>query len=174
MYRPSHDSPWPRVPKLIGVAAGPRPRCYVASPLGFSEPGRLYYAETYLPSLAEVVEVVDPWALVTEAEIRKARAQGRLRELLAEVGRRNGEAIESSALLVAFLDGQEVDAGTAAELGYAAALGKRCFGFRSDIRQIGDESVGLNLQVESFITRSGGEIVSSLAELVSLLRRIAT
>ena len=32
-----------------------RPRCYVASPLGFTEAGRDYYARVYLPALATVV-----------------------------------------------------------------------------------------------------------------------
>ena len=40
-----------------------RPRCYVASPLGFTEAGRRYYADVYLPALAEVVTPVDPWTL---------------------------------------------------------------------------------------------------------------
>jgi nucleoside 2-deoxyribosyltransferase len=153
------------------VSSGKRPRCYLASPLGFSEAGRHYYEETYLPALAEVVEPVDPWALVTEEELYEARAGGNLRELLTDVGRRNSEAIRASTLLVAFLDGQEHDAGTVAELGYAAGLGKRCFGLRSDLRRIGDETVGLNLQVESFVIESGGKIVASLAELVDALRR---
>jgi nucleoside 2-deoxyribosyltransferase len=153
--------------------SGKRPRCYLASPLGFSEAGRQYYEDTYLPALAQVIEPVDPWTLVTEAELEEARAGGSLRELWADVGRRNSAAIRSSALLAAFLDGQELDAGTVAELGYAAALGKPCFGLRADLRQIGDETVGLNLQVESFVAESGGKIVASLAELVDALRQAA-
>jgi nucleoside 2-deoxyribosyltransferase len=150
-----------------------RPRCYLASPLGFSELGRQYYEDTYIPTLAQVIEPVDPWSLVTKAELEEARLGGSLRKLWTAVGRRNSEAIRSSALLVAFLDGQELDAGTVAELGYAAALGKPCFGLRTDLRQIGDETVGLNLQVESFVAESGGEIVTSLAELVEVLGRAA-
>src|SRR3954454_21843897 len=40
-----------------------RPRCYIASPLGFSEAGRYYYSEVYLRGLARVVDPVDPWSL---------------------------------------------------------------------------------------------------------------
>lgn len=147
------------------------PRCYVASPLGFTEAGREYYGDVYLPALATVVTPVDPWTLTSEREIVEARAAGRQREMALEIGRRNAEAIRSSELLAAFLDGQEPDSGTVAELGYAAALGKPCFGLRSDLRQAGEDGVALNLQVVAFAIDSGGAIVSTLAELVEALRR---
>ena len=152
-----------------------RPRCYVASPLGFSEPGRYYYERVYLPALAEVVEPVDPWALTTADEVEEARAAGPVaeRRLSLEIGRRNAEAIKSSQLLAALLDGQEPDAGTVAEVGYAAGLGLPCFGLRSDFRQSGEAGVAVNLQVESFIDQSGGRIVTSLADLVVALDQAA-
>jgi nucleoside 2-deoxyribosyltransferase len=146
------------------------PRCYVASPLGFAEAGRHYYREVYLPALATVVTPVDPWTLTGEGEIVQARAGGRQREMMLEIGRRNTQAIRSSALLAAFLEGQEPDSGTVAELGYAAALGKPCFGLRSDLRQAGEDGVALNLQIEAFAIDSGGAIVATLAELVEALR----
>ena len=148
-----------------------RQRCYIASPLGFTEPGRRYQADVYLPALAAVVDPVDPWALVTPDELAVARARGAERELALTIGRRNTEAIRSCSLLVAHLDGQEVDSGTAAEVGYAAALGLTCFGWRSDLRQAGEPGVRVNLQLESFIVDSGGEIAGSLPELLSLLGR---
>jgi nucleoside 2-deoxyribosyltransferase len=146
-----------------------RPRCYVASPLGFTEAGRDYYQRVYLPALATVIEPVDPWALTGPGEFAQARRAGRLRELALAVGRRNAEAIRSCRLLAAHLDGQEPDAGTASEVGYAAALGLRCFGLRSDLRQSGEEGVAVNLQVQTFISDSGGRIVTALPELVSAL-----
>ncbi len=148
-----------------------RQRCYVAGPLGFTEPGRRYHEEVYLPALAAVVEPVDPWALTTPEELARARAQGRQRELALEIGRRNAAAIRSCRLLVAHLDGQEVDSGTAAEVGYAAALGLACFGWRSDLRDAGEPGVRINLQLESFIVGSGGTIAGSLDELLTELAR---
>jgi nucleoside 2-deoxyribosyltransferase len=148
------------------------PRCYIASPLGFSEAGRYYYREVYLPALANVVTPVDPWALTSATEIDEARAAGGLREMTLEIGRRNMEAIRSSPLLVALLDGQEVDSGTVAELGYAAALGKVCFGLRSDFRQTGEEGATVNLQVEAFVVESGGQILTTLGDLEDALRRV--
>lgn len=146
-----------------------RPRCYVASPLGFTDGGRWYYREVLLPALEPIVEVVDPWALAPPAEINSARDVGQQRETLLQIGRRNTEAIRSSTLLVAYLEGQEPDSGTVAELGYAAALGKRCFGLRSDLRELGDKGAAINLQVETFIVDSGGDIVVSVDELTKAL-----
>jgi nucleoside 2-deoxyribosyltransferase len=157
----------------VGASSQTRPQCYVASPLGFDEAGRHYYRAVLLPALEAVVEPVDPWALTTEQEIARARAAGRLREMMLEIGRRNTKAIRSSALLVAILEGQEPDSGTVAELGYASGLGKRCYGLRSDLRQAGEEGVALNLQVETFVVDSGGVIVATLADLVEQLRRAA-
>jgi nucleoside 2-deoxyribosyltransferase len=146
-----------------------RPRCYVASPLGFTEAGRQYYEHVYLPALGAVVEVVDPWSLTQPWEIEQAISAGRERDIALEIGRRNTEAIRSCELLAANLDGQEADAGTVAEVGYAAALGLTCFGLRTDLRQSGELGVAVNLQVEAFVLESGGRIVGSLEELVRAL-----
>ena len=151
------------------LAGGARPRCYVASPLGFSEAGRDYYTRRYLPALAEHVEPVDPWTLSLPGEFARAAADGRRREFGIEVGVRNAEAIRSARLLVAQLDGQEVDAGTAAEVGYGAAAGLVCLGVRSDLRRSGEPGMRVNLQLEAFIVLSGGFIAASLDELVSRL-----
>jgi nucleoside 2-deoxyribosyltransferase len=148
---------------------GDLPRCYVASPLGFTEAGRHYNERVYLPALATVVEPVDPWALTTAEELNAAAAAGRQREIALTIGRRNVEAIGSCVLLAAYLEGQEPDSGTVAEVGFAAARGLVCFGLRSDLRQSGEEGVGLNLQVETMIVDSGGRIVGTLSELIDAL-----
>jgi nucleoside 2-deoxyribosyltransferase len=148
-------------------AGGARPRAYVASPLGFSEVGRAYYAERYLPALRDHVEPVDPWALSLPREFELARATGREHELGLEVGARNIAAIAGSRLLIAHLDGQEVDAGTASEVGYAAALGLPCLAVRSDLRASGEPGMSVNLQLEAFVTLSGGFVARSLDELVT-------
>jgi nucleoside 2-deoxyribosyltransferase len=151
----------------------PRPRCYVASPYGFTEAGRSYYTSVFLPALSAVVEPVDPWSLTDPAEIEAARARGQLRDMMLTIGQRNAEAIRASHMLAAVIDGQEPDSGTASEVGYAAALAKPCYGLRSDLRQSGDEGMRVNLQVEGFIVQSGGRIVGSLAGLVAELQAAA-
>ena len=153
-------------------AGGARPRAYIASPLGFSEAGRAYYAERYLPALREHVEPVDPWTLSSPEEFERARAEGRERELGLDVGARNAGAIARAQLLIAHLDGQEVDAGTAAEIGYAAALGLPCLALRSDLRSSGEPGMAVNLQVEAFVALSGGFLARSLDELVAQLRAL--
>ncbi len=146
------------------------PRCYVASPLGFTDAGRHYYTTVYLPALREVVEVLDPWSMTEPQQWTDAERDGTIGELVAEVGARNVEAIRCADLLAANLDGQEVDSGTAAEVGFAAGVGVRCFGLRTDLRQSGEAGAAVNLQVEAFIDASGGRIVGSLEELVAALR----
>jgi nucleoside 2-deoxyribosyltransferase len=153
-------------------AGGARPRCYVASPLGFSESGRDYYARHYVPALSAHVEPVDPWTLSLPAEFEAAAAAGREREFGVEVGARNVQAIRSAALLIAQLDGQEVDAGTASEVGYAAALGLPCLAVRSDLRSSGEPGMRVNLQLEAFIVLSGGFIAGSLDELLARLTQL--
>jgi len=147
-----------------------KPRCYIASPLGFSEAGRHYYREVLLPALREIVEPVDPWALVTDEEIIAAAEAGNQRQMAAEIGRRNKEALTNCRLLLAILDGQELDSGTAAEIGYASALGLTCLGLRTDHRETGEAGARVNLQVEAFIVMSGGEIAGGLDECLALLR----
>ena len=162
--------PSPQLRALL--AGGARPRAYVASPLGFSETTRSYYAERYLPALAEHVEPVDPWALSAPEEFEAAREAGREHAFGLEVGARNADAIRTAQLLIAQLDGQEVDAGTAAEVGYATALGLPCLAVRGDLRRSGEPGMRVNLQVEAFVALSGGFLVRSLDELLARLREL--
>lgn len=122
-------------------ASRSRPECYIASPLGFSEAGRYYYREVYLPALAKLVVPVDPWSLANPTEICHARAAGRERELMLAMGCRNIAALRKCSLLAAYLDGQELDSGTVAEVGFAAGIGITCFGLRTDLRQNGELAV---------------------------------
>jgi nucleoside 2-deoxyribosyltransferase len=58
--------------------------------------------------------------------------------------------IDSSDLVVAILDGVDVDSGTAWEIGYAYAKGKPVIGLRTDFRTLSDGIV--NLMVEMAIS----------------------
>jgi nucleoside 2-deoxyribosyltransferase len=150
-----------------------RRRCYVASPLGFTEAGASYYRDHFLPGLASVVDVVDPWdGAVDEEQIAEARASGRLYEYWIHVGYRNLSLIDNCNLMVAVLDGQEPDSGSVVEVGYAVGRGIRCYGLRTDLRQAGEEGMRLNLQVEATIVKSGGQILQSLNELTTELARV--
>ena len=76
-------------------------------------------------------------------------------------------------MVLANLDGQDVDSGTAAEIGYAFAKGKPIIGYRGDLR-LSSDNVGstVNLQVEFFIRESGGEIVTSASTIPTALARV--
>ena len=76
-------------------------------------------------------------------------------------------------MVLANLDGQDVDSGTAAEIGYAFAKGKPIIGYRGDVR-LSSDNVGstVNLQVEFFIRESGGEIVTSASTIPAALARV--
>lgn len=152
---------------------------YVASGLGFSELEKLSYNNFLLPLISRAgFTILDPWTLTSPTLIEHAhKAQegpaqrNRWREVNQIIGQNNVQAIRECSILVAVLDGTDVDSGTAAEIGYASALGKLIIGYRGDLRPSGD-NVGcvVNLQVEHFIHGSGGQIVLTLALLEERLR----
>ena len=67
---------------------------------------------------------------------------------------------------MAVVDGQEVDSGVASEVGFAYALEKRILAYRNDFRLAGEnQGTKVNLQLEYFIKKSKGIIVSDLSKL---------
>lgn len=141
------------------------PRVYVASPLGFTAAGRRYHDEVLLPALrAAGFEPLDPWA--GGAPIEAALASGDAEALTAAnraVGAANAALIDDSDAVFAVLDGADVDSGTAAEIGWAAARGRPVVGWRSDWRLTGDNAgTVVNLQVQYFVEVGGGAIETDL------------
>ena len=124
-------------------------KLYVASPLGFSEAGRLFYREALLPKLKGMgLTILDPWSLTDPQAIDVAQQMppGReqndaWRQINIQIGARNAEAIRDADALVAVLDGTDVDSGTAAEIGFAFGLGKIIHGYRGDFR-LSSDNVG--------------------------------
>jgi nucleoside 2-deoxyribosyltransferase len=146
----------------------PSASVYVASPLGFSVPTRLFYETRLLAGLAEAgLTVLDPWQLPPGVNIDDPVEP-------MVLGEKNARMIERSGAILAVLDGTDVDSGTAAEIGYAAALGRPVVGYRTDIRQSGEAGAVVNLQVEYFIRVTGGRITRSLDEAVALLVEICS
>jgi nucleoside 2-deoxyribosyltransferase len=148
-------------------------RIYLAGPLGFSEIGRSGQAELIRLITDLGHEVIDPFALAPAHEIERIAALPSLdaqrdawQILNFKIGETNRKAIDSCDLIFAVLDGQDVDSGTAAEIGYAFARRKPIVGYRGDFRLAAD-NIGsiVNLQVEYFIRASGGEIIMSKFEI---------
>ncbi|MCW5981619.1 MAG: nucleoside 2-deoxyribosyltransferase [Bryobacteraceae bacterium] len=157
------------------------PKAYIASALGFSELGRSAYYAALVPAIERAgYQVLDPWRLTAPAVLGKARAapegpsrRRAFRKVNAVIGGNNRRAIEACDVLVAILDGPDVDSGTAAEIGYAAGIGKRIVAYRNDFRLSADnEGAAVNLQVEYFIRQSGGRIAPDLLALERALRAL--
>ncbi|MEW6474690.1 MAG: nucleoside 2-deoxyribosyltransferase [Actinomycetota bacterium] len=149
---------------------------YVASPLGFSEPGRHYLTAVLQPRLnAAGWSVLDPWddptGVVAETLSLPAGA-ARLDALVRmsrTIGERNRGLLATADAVLAVLDGPDVDSGTAAEVGWAAAHKTPVIGWRSDFRLADHEAAPVNLQVEDFVLASGGRMVATLDEAIAAL-----
>lgn len=79
---------------------------------------------------------------------------------------KNTEAIESSDMVVAVIDGTDVDSGTSWEIGYAFAKGKPLLGLRTDFRTLGAEGT-VNLMIERSIA-----LCTSIGELLNRLKSL--
>jgi nucleoside 2-deoxyribosyltransferase len=155
-------------------------RIYLASPLGFAASTRGYMAET-IARLSEVVTVVNPWddtsfaadyeLAHTLTDINERREA--FHRINLGIGAKNERMIRSVDMLVAVLDGVDVDSGTAGEMGFAYGLGMPVYGLRTDFRMTGDnEAAGINLQLRYFIEQSGGAYFTTVDDLLDSLRKI--
>lgn len=155
-------------------------RVYIASPLGFAA-STIPFMNDLIARLEGTVEVENPWddVLFVDdfAEIAKLESHNervsRLGKINHELGKTNAERIDKSDAVLAILDGVDVDSGTASEIGYAYARGKRVYGLRTDFRLAGDNlGATVNLQVQYFIEASGGRVVTDIESLVDCAKEI--
>jgi len=77
---------------------------------------------------------------------------------------KNLKGIENSDILVAVIDGADVDSGTAWEIGFAFAKGKPVLGLRTDFRTLGIEGT-VNLMIERSVI-----LCDSVSELLNRLK----
>lgn len=77
---------------------------------------------------------------------------------------KNLAAIDKADILVAVVDGADVDSGTSWEIGYAYALGKPVLGLRTDFRTLGIEGT-VNLMIERSVA-----LCSGIPELLARLK----
>ncbi len=79
---------------------------------------------------------------------------------------KNVAAIKKSDMIVAVIDGTDVDSGTAWEIGYAFARGIPVFGLRTDFRSLGIEGT-VNLMIERSVT-----LFHTISELLNHLKSL--
>jgi nucleoside 2-deoxyribosyltransferase len=155
-------------------------KVYLAGPLGFSEVGSDFNKKRIIPLLRKLGhKTLDPWedqgnvaaVLRLPFGVKKRDAWRRLNP---QIGRKNQRLIDECDVIFAVLDGTDVDSGTAAEIGYGFARGKRILGYRGDFRLCADNEGGIvNLQVEYFIRASGGEIIGKIDELPAAIEKLS-
>ena len=151
-------------------------KLYLASPLGFAGSTKGFMRELAELLRAAGFDVYNPFDGGFGPAFAEARAAPpderteRLHAVNHDVGRVNERAIRAANMVVAVLDGVDVDSGTASEIGFAYALGRPVFGLRTDSRQTGDNAGAIvNLQVQYFIEAGGGRVARTTDELLAVL-----
>jgi len=82
---------------------------------------------------------------------------------------KNIAGIEDSDIIVAVIDGADIDSGTAWEIGYAFSKGKPIFGLRTDFRTLGIEGT-VNLMIEKSVVLCHG--IPKLLEKLKSIQNI--
>ncbi len=77
---------------------------------------------------------------------------------------KNLAALDGSDIIVAVIDGADVDSGTAWEIGYAYSKGKPVLGLKTDFRTLGIEGT-VNLMIERAVV-----LCTSVPELLNRLK----
>ena len=103
------------------------------------------------------------------------RDAGKLDELISKEGERayrtiferDLKGLEWSDVVVAILDGPDVDSGTAFEVGYAFAKGKPAVGLKTDMRVFARDE-----EVNNMLAQGIKALASNLDEVVSELKKL--
>lgn len=140
------------------------PAVYAAGPSGFTAAGLAFHHRVVLPALLDAgCRPLDPWqpdAPPARAFADAVAAGGDLAAAIRAITARNVDLIAAADGVLAVLDGNDVDSGTAAEIGWAAARGLPVVGIRLDLRRTGDPGATVNAQVEHFCELTGGGVLT--------------
>jgi nucleoside 2-deoxyribosyltransferase len=125
---------------------------YLAGPL-FTEAERAWHTQTkHLLQQAAAgqdtaINVVWPYELITTEEIVALGSEAR-----TEIFRRCKDGLDNARIVVALLDGTQVDDGTAWEIGYffsRKSAGQTIIGIRTDFRKAGESASAIvNAMIE--------------------------
>ena len=145
---------FPEIPAL-DVSEFSQYRVYLAAPL-FSEAERSYNALVADTLKKHCFEVFLPQE---SGDNHAVRGRDEHRRIFAK----NRRAIREADIVVAIIEGADADSGTAWEMGYAAALGKRVIALRTDFRMTGShERVNLMLEEASTVVTDKGGLLAAL------------
>ncbi len=86
-----------------------------------------------------------------------------------EIFEANLRALMGCDIMIAILDGPQVDDGTAWEIGYFYSLGKRILGIRTDFRRAGETPQS---KVNIMLEQSCQSVKENLEQLILELKRI--
>jgi len=141
--------------RALDVAIFSQYRVYLAAPL-FSESERVYNLSVAGQLRNNFFDVYLPQEASDDSDTRNKEEQVRI---FSE----NLKALENADIIVAIIDGADADSGTAWEMGYAKAFGKKVIAMRTDFRRAGQEElVNLMLEQSSLVVRSKEELVQRL------------
>ncbi|MCR5814358.1 MAG: nucleoside 2-deoxyribosyltransferase [Desulfovibrio sp.] len=138
-------------------------KVYQAGPL-FSEAEILWHRSFTKKLTSAGHEVAWPDNFFTQEEIKAWGA-----DAPKNIMDRDRAAIDACDVVVALLDGTQVDDGTAWEIGYAYAKGKPIVGIRTDFRNAGDTEHG---QVNAMIEGSCVGIVRDCKGVLELIKTL--
>ena len=156
------------------VEAGQVMKIYLAGPL-FSEAEQNWLRETknrmveLAKQLHKEVKVIWPYELIAPEELASLGPKAPF-----EIFSRCKAELETTDILVALLDGSQVDDGTAWEIGYFCARrseGSHLIGIRTDFRNAGDTPFSkVNVMIEAAcdtIARSSEELYTILCGVLN-------
>ena len=130
-------------------------RVYLAAPL-FSEAEQEYNQKVAALLSDHLFAVYLPQEFGDTRHVRDAQEH-------AAIFSRHIAALDAADIIVAVVDGADADSGTAWEMGYAYARGKRVLALRTDFRSAGEhERVNLMLEQSSVVVRDLQELLRTL------------
>jgi nucleoside 2-deoxyribosyltransferase/predicted secreted protein len=142
--------------RAVEVADFARYRVYLAAPL-FSEAERLFNS-LIGDALREHFFLVHLPQDIGDSSASRGNDDHR------HIFEENLRALREADIVVAITDGADADSGTAWEMGYAKALGKKVIALRTDFRQVGHhEQVNLMLEQSSTVVTSREDLLRELA-----------
>jgi nucleoside 2-deoxyribosyltransferase/predicted secreted protein len=147
-------SRFPEIP-AIDTLVFAQYKVYFAAPL-FSDAERSYNAQITNVLRENFFDVYLPQEAGDDSAVRDTGEHERLFSL-------NKKALEEADIIVAVIDGADADSGTAWEMGYASAQGKRVIALRTDFRRVGsNEQVNLMLEQSATVVTGKEALLDAL------------